>query len=528
MLIEQKKEYLQDIVKNAFTILSEYAESSAEPDPETIIRLLSRPRYDVDQSAYFFAYQINTDGTYSFAFHATKPQLNGKKTNIDNPDVNGVKFRRLLIEGSQKGENFVEYTYAKGKQDNLQPKLSYSLHLKKWNWVLVGGIYLDNVAAAKAELEQRLNRELRTVLITITVISLVVMLLTILGTLYFGNRIARPITDITGIIAKIADGRTDISVQQDQTAEIGAMQQSLQKLLDSFIKKSQFANAVAAGDLSQQIEASSGDDSLGKALIIMQENLKQLIDDINIIAGGVVSGAKEVMDASTTLSQGATEQAASAEQINSSLVVIKDETDRNADDARKAEGEATETREATNSGVISINQLNDAMQTIINSSQEIFKVIKTIDEIAFQTNLLALNAAIEAARAGKFGKSFKVVADEVRSLANKSAIAAKETTELIEGAIGSVSKGEGVVETTREMLIEVTERINNLTNLTDSIARSSMDQAKGITEVTGGVDQISKVTQSNAAQSEETASSAQELHSLATKLKSAVEHFTLE
>lgn len=527
LLIAEKKSYLQDIVKNAFDILASYAESTEEADPAVIIKLLSQPRYDVDQSAYFFAYQINGDGTYNFAFHATQPQLNGKKTNIDAPDINGVKFRRELIEGALKGGAFVSYMYAKGKEDNQQPKLSYSLHLKKWNWVLVGGIYLDNVAAAREANAQQLRRELRTVLITISLVSLAVIALTILVTLYFGNFIARPIIAITDTISRIADGSTDLAVKEDQQAEIGAMQKSLQKLVDSFIAKSAFANAVAAGDLSYRIEASSAKDTLGNALFTMRENLIALINNINEIAGGVVSGAKEVMNASNTLSEGATNQAAAAQEINSSLTIIRDETDQNAHDALQAESVISATEEVTQKGVSSFDYLDQAMRTITQSSQEIHKVIKTIDEIAFQTNLLALNAAVEAARAGKYGKGFKVVADEVRSLANKSAQAAKETSELIEHSISSITQGENVTDNTRQSLTQISGKIKDLTVLAIKIAQSSKDQAAKISEITDAVEQISKVTQSNAAQSEETSASAQELHSLATRLKSTVEHFKL-
>ena len=197
-------------------------------------------------------------------------------------------------------------------------------------------------------------------------------------------------------------------------------------------------------------------------------------------------------------------------------------TKRNAENARQANDIAKEAREAANKGVGDMQTMAAAMEAIKVSSDDIAKIIKTIDEIAFQTNILALNAAVEAARAGEAGMGFAVVADEVRNLAQRSAQAAKETAGKIEGAITRTGQGVEISGKVGAVLNDIMTKVRQVDELVTEVAGASREQTDGITQINSAVGQMDKVTQSNAASAEETAAAAEELNSQAEIMKQSV------
>ena len=222
------------------------------------------------------------------------------------------------------------------------------------------------------------------------------------------------------------------------------------------------------------------------------------------------------------LAQGSGEQAASIEQTSSSLEEMGSMTRLNAENVQKANDLAKQARHAADKGAADMQTMNAAMEAIKVSSDDIAKIIKTIDEIAFQTNILALNAAVEAARAGEAGMGFAVVADEVRNLAQRSAQAAKETAVKIEGAITKTAQGVGISNKVAGTLNEIVAKARQVDELASQVAGASHQQAQGIKQINSAVGQVDAITQANAASAEESAAAAQELNAQAEMMKQSV------
>jgi len=236
----------------------------------------------------------------------------------------------------------------------------------------------------------------------------------------------------------------------------------------------------------------------------------------------VTSAAVQVSMASQSLAEGASEQAASLEETSASLEEMAGMTGHNAENSQKASELAKQARVAADKGVGDMQAMNAAMEAIKVSSDDIAKIIKTIDEIAFQTNILALNAAVEAARAGEAGMGFAVVADEVRNLAQRSAHAAKETAGKIEGAISRTGQGVDISRKVSATLNEIVTKARQVDELVAADAGASREQTQGITQINTAMAQMDKVTQSNAANAEESAAAAQELNAQAEAMKASV------
>jgi methyl-accepting chemotaxis protein len=264
---------------------------------------------------------------------------------------------------------------------------------------------------------------------------------------------------------------------------------------------------------------------LGLAVIISGSiggPLRVLADALGAGGQQTAAAAGQVSSSSQSLAQGASEQAASLEETSASLEELTSMTRRNADSSQGAQQAASETRAAALSGSTQMASMQSAMERINRASQDITKVLKTIDEIAFQTNILALNAAVEAARAGEHGAGFAVVAEEVRALAQRAAGAARETAGMIERSVGESRQGMEISASVAGSFESIRGRVEKLDQLVGEIATASAEQSKGIEQITQAVAQMDQVTQANAGSAEETAAAAEELNAQAVMLKDAV------
>ncbi len=251
--------------------------------------------------------------------------------------------------------------------------------------------------------------------------------------------------------------------------------------------------------------------------------VNRIISGLSASGEQVASASSQVSSSSQQLANGASQQASNLEEVSSSLEEVTSMTRQNADNARKANGKAKDASEAASRGATSMERMNDAMMKIRSSASETAKIVKTIDEIAFQTNLLALNAAVEAARAGEAGKGFAVVAEEVRNLAMRSAEAAKTTASLIEESQRNAESGATVSEQVNGILREIVGAANQVTSLVADVATASEQQTSGVTQINTAVSQMDRITQSNAANAEESASASEELSAQAVELNDMVE-----
>ncbi len=294
------------------------------------------------------------------------------------------------------------------------------------------------------------------------------------------------------------------------------------------------ASDAASGAVARNLQVTLACTAVAGVVIVFATLFVQLIasrtarnmrENLGALASGsnhVQDGSESLRAGSQSLAAGASEQAASLEQTSATLTEIGSMTKRNAEGAQKARATATETRATADRGAEQMQAMETSMTAIHHASNEVTKILKTIDEIAFQTNILALNAAIEAARAGEAGLGFAVVADEVRGLAQRSAQAARDTAARIEDSVAKSHEGVRISSEAKTSFDAIRQQVRQLDELIGEIATSSAEQSDGIAQVNIAIAQMDKVTQGNAANAEQTAAAAEQLNAQAAVLHDAI------
>ena len=364
---------------------------------------------------------------------------------------------------------------------------------------------------------------------------LVACLLTLLIGGAVGYCLARDISGgmktVVASLQQVADeGDLEIQFDQEHLArqdEIGRLLRATDLIVKDFRHSAKAAQALSEGNWTIQVQPKGDKDemliNIGRMVSQVSGTLKKVRESVSQVA----AGSAQVASASDSLSNGATQSAASLQEITATMGEMGGQTNKNAQSASEANQLAQKTNSAAGNGQTMMDKMVASMQLITKNAADVKKVIKVIDDISFQTNLLALNAAVEAARAGVHGKGFAVVAEEVRNLAARSAKAAGETTQMIELNNKQIQEGAQIVTQTVEMLREILEYSQHTANLIDEIARASREQAQGVLQVTQALQQIDSVTQRNTADAEETASVSREMSSQADTLKTLIGQFKL-
>lgn len=348
------------------------------------------------------------------------------------------------------------------------------------------------------------------------------------------DALTAPMQEASMVLNELSQGNLNAAMIGSYKGENGQIKDDMNKTIE-FLKRyvgeiSKTLAAISQGNLDQEITTEYIGDfiEIKTSLNGIASSLSKTMKDISITAQQVESGACQISDGGQALAQGTTEQASSIQELSASIEEVAGETKRNAYNANKANVLTDQVRENAQIGNKQMAKMIQAMTEINASSNNISKIIKVIDDIAFQTNILALNAAVEAARAGQHGKGFAVVAEEVRTLAARSAEAAKETTGLIEGSIDKVADGTKIADDTAVSLKGILSDIETVAGLVEEIARASNDQASEISQITLGIEQVSNVVQTNSATAEESAAASQELSSQAQLLKNRVGLFEIK
>lgn len=369
----------------------------------------------------------------------------------------------------------------------------------------------------------------------IFIVVLVSIIISVVLCIIISAGIRKPIAEMMHVSEEIATGQLDVDIKYESVDELGSMADSMrnmaQRIRAILTDVEYLLDNMSKGNF--QIQSQCRDEYVGQyqrlllAIRELNHSMSDTLVQIDVSADQVNSGGEQVSASAQALAQGATEQASSVEELAATISDISHQIELTAEHAKTAKEENQQSHDEIQACSAHMKNLMMAMDAIDSKSQEISKVIKTIEDIAFQTNILALNAAVEAARAGSAGKGFAVVADEVRNLATKSQEASKSTASLIDDTVRAVNDGTRLSSETDRSLQAVVDSAQKVLDAVTLISEATEEQYRAVAQVSTGIDQISSVVQTNSATAEESAAASEELSGQANILKEMVGRFQL-
>ncbi|QQC62651.1 methyl-accepting chemotaxis protein [Paraburkholderia ginsengisoli] len=477
-MLAERKAGMVNLVDAAQGIVSGYYAQSqsgklseADAQREALARLATM-RYG--DSGYLFV----MDSKPVVLMHPTLPQMTGKPVG-DFKDPDGKLLYVAIVDAAKaSGRGFAQYRGRLPHSETAVPKISYVVRFAPWDWNITSGVFIKDIDTVYYE---TLLGHLVVVLVIGAVISLAMVLI-------------------------IRNVRASLGGEPDQAARLAA--------------------SIAQGDLTHIVEVRQQDTtSMLAAMRDMQNRLQRTIGEIRRSAESIASATQQIAAGNGDLSQRTEQQAASLQETAASMEQLTATVKQNADNARQASGLAHNASEIATRGNDVVSRVIGTMGEINDSSRQIADIIGVIEGIAFQTNILALNAAVEAARAGEQGRGFAVVAGEVRSLAQRSATAAKEIKLLIGASVERVNNGSTLVQQAGATMGEILQAVQRVTDIMGEIAAASEEQSSGISQVGRAVTQMDEVTQQNAALVEQAAAAAASLQDQAARLRDTVSAF---
>ncbi len=454
----------------------------------------------------------------------------------DKIEDTAVKALRDQIEPLHKElHESATYVLELLKEDPDEAHKYYQETIQANLTTLVG--LLDEVVAEVTEQNEICKADMQQTIHVMQVISGVCFVL-VLGCLaslvqYVLARIVKPIIQITEKTKPLQDGRLELDLERKENNELGDLIVTIKDSLQLIHKYVADINRIMGMLSSGNFDVHTSEEYIGDFKSI-EESIDSFTRNISGAFGNItqaerqVSGhAEQLSSSAQSLAQGATEQASAVEELYATLDELSKNAAKNVKDAAEAQENARLTGEQVTVSSEQMKSMVEAMNDITQASQQIGKIIATIEDIAFQTNILALNAAVEAARAGSAGKGFAVVSSEVRSLASRSDQAAKATKELIENSVQAAERGSQIVDEVSGTLTKTLDLVMQSNNMIGTIAEAVRGEAVSIAQVTEGISQISDVVQTNSASSEESAAVSSELFNQVRLLQNQTNKFKL-